>query len=236
VRAEWSRDGANVIYMDHHTDTAHVVSRTWDRASGDQILASGSTIDDSSLNTVSVGPQSGFSAFRIGDSRGKTDIWIAPTDSMHARRPFITSPFSESGEAVSPDGRLLAYASNETGRDEIYIVQLPIAGSRVPVSVGGGTEPAWSRDGKQLYFRGRRHMMVAAITQRPTVSVARIYSLFVDHFIRDKWFRQYDVMADGRLLMVDEQSSTALSPRATLFFITNWQGMAGMRSDDRAGR
>ena len=156
-------------------------------------------------------------------------------DSLDARRPFVTSAFSESAPAVSPSGRLLAYASDETGTDQIYLINMPMAGARVPVSVGGGTEPAWSRDGSRLYFRGPARMMVATITERPTPAVARIDSLFVDRYFRERWNRQYDVLRDGRLLMVGV-SGREEAASASLFAIVNWQAMLGASRPERGER
>jgi eukaryotic-like serine/threonine-protein kinase len=227
VRAEWSRDGRSLMIVEQPNDSAFIRMHPWDRTDVGRVLLRATSDGSAALNTISVGPASGWSSFRIGDNGGNTDVWIAPTDSMSAIRPLMKTPYRESASTVSPDGRFLAYASDETGRDEIYVVPLPVPSSRIAVSVGGGTEPAWSRDGKQLFFRGPQRMMVASIATSPTLASTRLDSLFVDTYFRERWHRQYDVLPDGRFVMLGlaATSDTAPAPASSLHAIMNWQAM-----------
>ena len=131
-------------------------------------------------------------------------------DSAPAARTVIPAAFNESAPALSPDGHWLAYQSDEAGRMEVYVRPYPGPGARVPVSVLGGTEPAWSRDGRELFYRAADSMMVAAVSLRPTFAVTGRRRLFAGAFLRGGPFREYDVTSDGqRFVMV--QGGTAPS-------------------------
>jgi serine/threonine-protein kinase len=79
------------------------------------------------------------------------DIWIQPTDGI-APRPYLATAAYESNARLSPDGRWLAYQSDETGTREVYVQAYPTPGRKVLVSSGGGEDPAWRRDGRELYY------------------------------------------------------------------------------------
>lgn len=114
--------------------------------------------------------------------------------------------FSERTPEISPDGRWLAYSSSETGRSEIVVVSFPNAGeARWPVSVGGGAEPLWSRDGRELFYRnGRRELVSIRVETHGTFSIGATSVVFPDRDYLSLGFRrQYDVTPDGqRFLMI----------------------------------
>jgi Tol biopolymer transport system component len=80
------------------------------------------------------------------------DIWVLPTFGDRKPFPFLQTPFNESRAVFSPDGRWVAYQSNESGRPEIYVQAFPEPSGKWQVSSSGGVEPYWSDDGKQLYY------------------------------------------------------------------------------------
>jgi len=82
---------------------------------------------------------------------GGTDLWVQPLDGSPARS-YVATPAHELGARVSPDGRWVAYQSDETGRDEVYVQSFPTPGRRTLVSAGGGVNPVWRGDGRELYY------------------------------------------------------------------------------------
>ncbi len=82
------------------------------------------------------------------------DLWVAADDGRQAPRPYLTSRFDERWGRLSPDGRWLAYASNESGRDEVYVIPYPGPGNKWQISTSGGSFPQWRADGKELFFQG----------------------------------------------------------------------------------
>src|SRR5437762_6529613 len=94
----------------------------------------------------------------------------------------------------SPDGRWLAYASNETGRYEVYVQPFPGPGGKWQISTEGGREPAWARSARELFYRNGGKMMVADVLTQPTFTAARPRMLFEGHYAADiHRLRTYDV-------------------------------------------
>lgn len=135
---------------------------------------------------------------------GVWEIWAAQTDGQGALRPVVAERFDAYMPALSPDGRWLAYAANATGRSEVFVRPFPGPGVPVQVSEGGGTEPAWSRNGRRLHYRGDRRMLAATLVTRPSLAVADRRTLFTEAFDSDMPMphRNYDVSPDGRFVMI----------------------------------
>jgi Tol biopolymer transport system component len=84
---------------------------------------------------------------------GQMDIWVAPLDGSATPRALMTTPVDETDAKFSPDGRSFVYISNETGRPELYLRAFPIDGERVQLTTGGAAFPAWSPDGREIFYR-----------------------------------------------------------------------------------
>ena len=116
-----------------------------------------------------------FIAFTQLDPKGNNgaDIWILPLSGDRKPYPFLATPFNEGNAVFSPDGRWLAYQSNESGKTEIYITPFPQAGGKWQVSQGGGLTPSWRADGQGLHYSTPDgHIMEASVAARgPAVEV-----------------------------------------------------------------
>jgi len=86
-------------------------------------------------------------------AKGGQDIWLVDVDGKSEPLPLIQSPYNEAGVQFSRDGRFLAYESNETGRPEVFVSSLPMGQGKWQISDGGGSQPRWSRDGRELFYR-----------------------------------------------------------------------------------
>ena len=183
VRGEWTRDGTRLVFL-HDTGRARdVVSRSGDHSGEDRLLMRDSVRD---VWELSLGPAHGWAALRGNDRQngGRGDIFVAPMDSLGAMRPFAVSRTAkEVNPAISPDGRLLAYLSDESGSEEIYVQPIPGPGPRVRVSISGGIEPIWGRKGTTVYYRGPARVMLAELGGLP-LHVTRRDSLFIDSYDR----------------------------------------------------
>ncbi len=82
-------------------------------------------------------------------------------------RPFVQTKFNEGSPRFSPDGRYIAYASDESGRNEVYVTPYPGPGAKVQVSTDGGADPVWKRKGGELYYRNGDEMMVVNVVTHP---------------------------------------------------------------------
>jgi serine/threonine-protein kinase len=114
-------------------------------------------------------------------------------DSAPASRLLIPGTFGESAPALSPDGKWLAYQSDETGRMEVYVRPYPGPGARVPVSLHGGTEAAWAHSGRELFFRSGDSLMTAAVALTPSFRITGRRLLFIGSFASGENYREYDV-------------------------------------------
>jgi serine/threonine-protein kinase len=226
-RADWSADGKRLDYLSGPDVGSIIASRPWDQSSDERVLLSAeSTGPRAALQGFSAGPPHGYSAIRVGSRRASqsADIWIAPSDSLTALRSFLTSPADELQPRVSPDGKLLAYTSNESGRDEVYVTKLPGPAAHVIVSVNGGTEPAWSADGTMLFYRGNTRMMAATLAARGEPTIAKRDSLFVDRYYRYSGVTEYDVFPDKQHFLMLRSVNDRWTG-GSVSFIVNWPRM-----------
>ncbi len=124
---------------------------------------------------------------------------MLPKDGEPTR--LLETPASERSARFSPDGKWLAYVSDETGEFQVYVIPFPGPGPRVTVSVNGGLSPIWSSDGKELFFR-RGSKVIAALVEPGGFSPA--VELFDGPYTLDiEGHQRYDVAPDGRFLMVE---------------------------------
>ncbi|HET9040639.1 MAG TPA: hypothetical protein VFN40_10735, partial [Gemmatimonadales bacterium] len=119
-------------------------------------------------------------------------------DSAPVSRLVVPGTFGESAPALSPDGKWLAYQSDETGRMEVYVRPYPEPGARVPVSLHGGTEPVWAHSGRELFFRSGDSLMAAAVALNPSFAVTGRRGLFAGSFVSGGNYREYDVAPDDQ--------------------------------------
>jgi Tol biopolymer transport system component len=145
------------------------------------------------------------------------DIWSLSANGDSA--PVLATEFDELAPRLSPNGQWLAYVSDQTGEDRIYMRAFPIGERVVPVSTGPGAEPMWSRDGRELFYRAGNAMMVVDIGQAAEPIVARPRILFEGAFALDPngvGIPNYDVASDGRFVMVTGDAT------AQLVLVDNW--------------
>jgi Tol biopolymer transport system component len=91
----------------------------------------------------------------------RADVWMAPTSGGGPPVPLLTAPYNEFQAQVSPDGRWVAYASDESGRWEVYVQSFPVLGAKRAISSSGGSEPQWRRDGRELFYLGADGTLMA---------------------------------------------------------------------------
>ena len=178
-------------------------------------------IPDFKLFEATIGPPHSWLAVRLLAGTNIGDIAVAPLDSASRLRPFAATAANELTPRISPDGRLLAYASNETGRNEIYVRPLQGPGQRLTVSSGGAVTPVWSPNGRDLYYRTATHLMVASLSLGAQLSVVSRTQLFENSYYRDV-SPQFDVFPDGKQFVFIRDSP---SSAAQLGVIVNWQAL-----------
>jgi Tol biopolymer transport system component len=141
------------------------------------------------------------------DPRSGYDIWTLTLDGDREARPLLNSPHNERWAQLSPDGRWMTYASDESGRYEIYVVTFPGLRGKRAVSIDGGIEPRWSPRGDEIFFKAggegdlnRAHstLMVASVTGDATLAFGTPRMLFEgDYIVGACCAHSYDVAPDG---------------------------------------
>jgi eukaryotic-like serine/threonine-protein kinase len=168
-------------------------------------------------------PDGQWLAFSEADPTTGYDIWVLGLQGDRKPRPFLQTPSNECGPIFSPDGRWLAYVSDESGRNEIYVRPFPGPGGKTQISTEGGTQPMWAPNGRELFYRNGDKMMAAAVETKPVFAASKPKLLFEAHYETgfSPFERGYDLSPDGqRFLMIkaSEQESAATQ----LNVVLNW--------------
>jgi serine/threonine protein kinase/Tol biopolymer transport system component len=158
------------------------------------------------------------------------DVWVLPRESSGQKPfPFLQSPANEHHARLSPDGRWIAYASDESGRDEVYVRPFPSGDGRWQMSSDGGTEPRWRGDGKELFFIAADRKMMAAAVSADTTGPSPVFRPGAATPLFDTQTRPvnlfswaYDVSSDGaRFLLAAPVGASAAAP--ALNVVVNWE-------------
>jgi eukaryotic-like serine/threonine-protein kinase len=163
-----------------------------------------------------------FLAFQENNPVTK-DLWVLRL-SDHKAEPFLKTPFNEGGPRFSPNGHWLAYTSDESGRFEVYVQPYPGPGGKWQISTDGGREPAWNRNGRELFYRSGNKMMVVEVATQPSFTAGKPKMLFQGDYLSvapGLTNTAYDVSADGqRFLMVKETGRAVSSTQINV--VQNW--------------
>jgi Tol biopolymer transport system component len=150
------------------------------------------------------------------------DLWVYSAATGEAR-PLVATPFNERHAAFSPDGAWVAYTSDESGRDEVYLLRADGSGGRMPVSANGGSGPLWSTDGRELFFQEGTTLMGVAIDLRAAPpSFGAAHAVVRGPYV---WERpdNYDLSPDGQRFVFVKRSGA--DAEATLRVILNWPSL-----------
>jgi hypothetical protein len=128
-----------------------------------------------------------------------SDLWVASLDGSEKPRAFRATRYTEQYGTFSPDGRWLAYASNETGRPEVYVEAFPGPGDRYQISADGGEEPLWARGSGEILYRHGEQLRAVPTRTRPRFEFEEARTLFsLQMFLAGTNDRNYDVSPDGQ--------------------------------------
>jgi Tol biopolymer transport system component len=213
--AVWSNDGTAFVINLAKGQDLDLYRKRNDSTSGEELLLA----DERTKIPQSVS-RDGFLLFDTVNPDSGGDIWVLPLHAPAEARPLVKTEYFERFAQFSPDGKWVAYASDDAGTVEIYVRPFSGAQTQVRVSASGGDVPRWSRDGSQLFFYNNGKMMAAKLKSTAgTLSVTSVAPLFDCH--PPEGFRRmfYDVMPDGRFLMM---TPTGAVQPMTLTLTVNW--------------
>ena len=219
----WSPSGDMVAFNSHGrgrtTGDTDMILRQGDGGGEEQVLLSTS------------GSESVFDWSRDGrhllydkdDPETGIDLWYlerSKDGSGWTPHPFLQTPFAEAMPRFSPDGRYVAYLSNESGQNEIYVRPFPKGGHKVTVSSNGGAAVRWSRNGKELFYVEGEILVAVSVSSGSSFSVGSATRLF-EHPVLKSFFPPYDVSADGQRFILPEPLGGE-APEPSIHVVTNW--------------
>jgi Tol biopolymer transport system component len=211
--ASWSADGRRILYASNHGGSA---SLWWHPAdgSGAAVMAAAPPHNPWNVDLSPDGHTVLFAALYNGTLNLESFSLNAAPNSVNTVRQFADSAVAaENHGRFSPDGHWVAYQSDESGRNEVYVRPASATGGRVTISANGGARPVWGRDGKHLFYLEGNRMVEATLAFEPAPRVVSRDALF-----EGRYEPTFDVSKDGRFLMI-ESAASGLS----LIVVPNWR-------------
>ncbi len=203
----WTPDGKRIIFSSDRGGVPNLYWKPADGSAPEERL----TTSASPQFASSVSADGKLVLYRESSSSTASDVWVLPLEGERKPKPFIQTPFEERYARFSPDGRWVAYMSNESGQSEVYVQPYPGPGGKWQISTGGGTEPAWSRDGRELFYRNGNRLMAVTVQTHAGFQAGTPRLLFEGPYdLGPARTTNYDVTPDGqRFLMIklDEQAA-----------------------------
>ncbi len=213
----WTPDGKRVAFRSTRTGASNLWWKSADGSGAEERLT------DSPNNQMATGfsPDGKWLAYQEISSSGAADILILPMTGERKPKPFLQTPFWEGEAQFSPDGRWLAYVSNETGRYEVYVQPYPGPGGKWQISAGGGREPVWARQGRELFYRNGNQVMAVDVTLGNSFTAGKPRLLFEGQYFSVGGYINLDIAPDGQrfLLLQDATPDAALTQ---IHLIQNW--------------
>lgn len=204
----WSSDGRSIFFMGG-------------RGGGIYRKRANGTGGEELMDPSGKAPQAASSDGRYLFTSTGADIWVLPLSGDRKSFPYVSSEFREGRPTLSPDGRWLAYNSNETGRVEVYVSSFPQQGQKWRISTGGGAAPVWSRDGHELYYYSGDHKIMAVdIKSGPPFQYDVPKPLFEVEMPAVN--TRFDVGKDGRFLVPVQAEPGGVAP---MNVVLNWTEM-----------
>jgi Tol biopolymer transport system component len=220
----WTPDGGRISYR-RWTDGAF--SMWWspsDRSAPPERL----TDIGRGQSPASWSPDGRVVAFTQVSAETGPDVYVLDLANERKPRPFAQTRFAEGSPKFSPDGRWIAYTSNESGRNEIYVQAFPGPGAKLQVSVEGGTDAVWRQNGGELYYREGDKMMVAQVNTKGSFQASKPIQLWTGRYAHGLGSQcgppgttssNYDVSADGRRFLMIQTDEIA---PAQINVVLNW--------------
>ena len=217
----WSTDGQHIVYSSND-EAGPVVYQKPANGTGAAEIVFRSDINHLPTDWS---PDGRFLALQslVPGTRTNWDIWVYSFEDK-AARPFVESAYAEQGPTFAPDGRWLAYSSDESGRPEVYVQPFPGPGSKSRVSTSGGWQPRWRGDGRELFYRepDGRFMAVPVTIKAGALEAGTPQPLFA---VRTNPIpgTQYDVARDGQRFIVSVPTQAEGASPLTL--VLNWPAL-----------
>lgn len=225
----WSPDGKRIAFSSLRNGKWGIYLKLADNSGNEELLVE----SDVPKSPMSWSLDDRFIVYYVGDPKTGADAWVLPLTGERKPFPILQTTFNESSPQISPDGKWIAYASNETGnRTEIYIRPFPNGPGKWQISTNGGWFPRWRRDGKELFYMG------ALNGGKIIVAEIRVAGTSIDRGAPREFFDSgypsinhvpgympYVVSPDGQRFLIPRPESVAGEANASLTVVLNWTSM-----------
>jgi Tol biopolymer transport system component len=217
--AVWSPDGKYIAYLTSDKGGLNIHRKAISGVAQDEVLDADARVkrpEDWSHDGQYIIEET------LSNSKTGVDVWVLPLGGDKKPFPYLNTEANEAFAKLSPNGQFLAYTSDETKRNEIYVQTFPKPGGKWQVSTNGGSFPIWSRDGKELFFLAPDGKMMAAEVKSVAGKDGATFErgvpqpLFDTHIPRDVWF---DVGKDGKFLIPVPVEQPGAAP---INVVINW--------------
>jgi serine/threonine protein kinase/Tol biopolymer transport system component len=221
VNPTWTPDGKRIAFTSNREGPQNIFWQLADGSGGLERLTSGEY--NNNYVPMSFSPDGQLLAFLEVNPTTGLDIWVLRLNDGKTEA-FLRTPFNEGAPRFSPDGRWLAYVSDESGRFEVYVQAYPGPGGKYQISTEGGTEPVWNPNGRELFYRNGPKMMAVEIATQPSFSAGNSRMLFEGPYQPSPaTIPNYDVSPDGqRFLMLKPSEQTSFSSLTQIVVVQNW--------------
>ncbi len=222
----WSPDASQIVFGSVRTGKWGLYLKAANGAGAEERLVESNV----PIAPMSWSPDGRFIVYWMNDPNTQYDLWLVPLSGDRKTVPLLQTPFNESHGQVSPDGKWLAYVSNETGQNEVHVQPFPAGVGRRKVStIGGSTFPRWRGDGRELFYMERvsngKIMAVDVKSSASTFEAGTPKELFDSAYINLGHvanYQTYAVSADGQRFLIPRPFNVSEATAAPIAVVLNW--------------
>ena len=228
----WTPDGRYITFASNRAGPFNLYRKSADGSGVAELLL----MRELSQFPHSWTPDGNTLAFYELSQTAARNIWLLELGGDTTTSELLATPFNERSPMFSPDGKWLAYTSNESGRDEVYVRPYPSGDRRILISPEGGREPTWAADGRRLFYRHGDRLMEVAVDPEPTFEAAQPQLLFEGQYepvAMSSGSDNYDVSPDGQQFVMIRRSEESLPSQ--LFVVLNWFDDVARLISERGG-
>jgi len=214
----WSADGRKIYFVSNLKEPFGIYVKAAD-SSGDVQAVVTSDKPQFATAFLAASPDGKYLAYVYLDPVSKLDIYTVPLTGDRKPLPFLHSAANESAPTFSPDGKWLAYESDQNGKSEVYVTAFPAGGAQYQVSTTGGERPVWRHDGKEIFYRAKLTMMAVEVDKKGNALEFGAPKPLFELAVRNLAGRFYDVSPDGRFLT---NTSLPTTQSQNFELLVNW--------------